>query len=75
MVVTTQAGREDLLVRVAAATLAQLQQAVGKMIDLQGVRHSNTTLSVSTPVPYRVQPLLDHLTSGAGWGRSTALPK
>lgn len=72
--VTTQAGREDLLVRVAAVTLADLQQAVGRMIEIRGVRHSNTTLSVSTPLAYRVQPLLDHVTSDAGWGRSTALP-
>jgi DNA-binding Lrp family transcriptional regulator len=72
--VTTQAGREDLLVKVAAATLADLQQAVARMIEIRGVRHSNTTLSVSTPLPYRNQPLLDHLTSEAGWGRSTALP-
>lgn len=72
--VTTQAGREDLLVKVAAVTLAELQRAVGQMIEIRGVRHSNTTLSVSTPLPYRVQPLLDHVTSEAGWGRSTALP-
>lgn len=72
--VTTQAGREDLLVKVAAATLADLQQAVARMIEIRGVRHSNTTLSVSNPLPYRVQPLLEHLTSDAGWGRSTALP-
>ncbi|WP_104062372.1 Lrp/AsnC family transcriptional regulator [Arthrobacter sp. 4R501] len=72
--VTTQAGREDLLVRVAAATLADLQQAVASMIEIQGVRHSNTTLSVSTPLPFRVQPLLDHLSKDSGWGRSTALP-
>jgi DNA-binding Lrp family transcriptional regulator len=72
--VTTQAGREDLLVKVAAATLADLQQAVGRMIEVRGVRHSTTTLSVSTPLPFRVQPLLDHLTKESGWGRSTALP-
>lgn len=72
--VTTQAGREDLLVRVAAATLADLQEAVALMIQVRGVRHSNTTLSVSTPLPFRIQPLLDHLTRNSGWGRSTALP-
>ena len=73
--VITQAGREDLLVRVAAATLAELQAAVGRMVNLAGVRHTNTTLSVSTPLPYRVQPLLDHLTQGSGWGRSTPPPE
>jgi DNA-binding Lrp family transcriptional regulator len=72
--VTTQAGREDLLVRVAAGTLLELQQAVGQMIDIPGVRHSNTTLSISTPLPYRVQPLLDHVTKKSGWGKSTPLP-
>lgn len=73
--ITTQAGREDLLVRVAAVTLPELQQAVGRMIDIPGVRRSNTTLSVSTPLRYRVQPLLDQLTKESGWGRSTPLPK
>jgi DNA-binding Lrp family transcriptional regulator len=73
--ITTQAGREDLLVRVAAVTLQELQRAVGEMIEVHGVRRSNTTLSVSTPLPYRVQPLLDRLTQEAGWGRSTPPPK
>jgi DNA-binding Lrp family transcriptional regulator len=72
--VTTQAGREDLLVRVASATLQELQAAAARMIDIPGVRHTNTTLTVSTPLPYRVQPLLDHLTRDLGWGRSTPLP-
>lgn len=72
--VTTQAGREDLLVRVASATLQELQAAAARMVDIPGVRHTNTTLTVSTPLPYRVQPLLDHLTKELGWGRSTPLP-
>ncbi|MGO4806831.1 Lrp/AsnC family transcriptional regulator [Arthrobacter sp. 2MCAF15] len=73
--VIIQAGREDLLVRVAAVTLSALQEAVGRMISIPGVRHTNTNLTVSTPLPYRVQPLLDHLTQESGWGRSTPLPK
>ena len=72
--VTTQAGREDLMVRVASTTLQGVQSAAARMVDIPGVRHTNTTLTVSTPLPYRVQPLLDHLTKDLGWGRSTPLP-
>jgi hypothetical protein len=35
------------------------------------VRKTTTTFLVSTPVPFRVQPLLHKLTEDAGWGRST----
>lgn len=69
--VNTQAGREDLLVRVGAPTHPELQEVVTRMIDTPGVRHTTTTLIVSTPVAYRTQPLLDHLTATAGFGRAT----
>lgn len=69
--VNTQAGREDLLVRVAAPTHGELQEVVTRIIDLEGVRHTVTTLIVSTPLPFRTQPLLDTLTEGVGFGRST----
>lgn len=72
--INTQAGREDLLVRVASETHAELQRTVTEMIDVPGVRRSTTTLIVSTPLPFRTQPLLDHLTRDAGYGRSTPLP-
>lgn len=70
----TTTGREDLLVRLAASDNPELQQVVQRVIGLPGVAHSNTTLALTTPLPYRVQPLLDHLTQESGWGRSTALP-
>ncbi|WP_199439774.1 Lrp/AsnC family transcriptional regulator [Umezawaea beigongshangensis] len=72
--VVTQAGREDLVARVASSTHKTLQEVVTVIIDLPGVRHTTTTLAVSTPVPYRLQPLLDKLTEGRGWGRSTPGP-
>ena len=72
--VNTLAGREDLLVRVAALTHTGLQDAVTTMIAIRGVRHTTTTLIVSTPVRYRTQPVLDLLTRESGFGRSTALP-
>lgn len=69
--INTQAGREDLVARVAAPTHGELQQVVTQMIELDGVRHTVTTMIVSTPLAFRTQPLLDQLTSDAGFGRST----
>ncbi|MFC5676710.1 Lrp/AsnC family transcriptional regulator [Aeromicrobium endophyticum] len=69
--INTQAGREDLLARVAAPTHRELQEVVNQMIQIDGVRHTVTTMIVSTPLPFRTQPLLDRLTAEAGFGRST----
>ncbi len=69
--INIQAGREDLLVRVAAPTHGELQEVVTQMIEVDGVRHTVTTLIVSTPLPFRTQPLIDRLTAGFGFGRST----
>jgi DNA-binding Lrp family transcriptional regulator len=68
-------GREDLLVRVATQTQAGLQQLIEQIVGIPGVVHSTTTLALTTPLPYRVLPLLEDLTKGAGWGRSTPAPK
>lgn len=68
-------GREDLLVRVATSTHAELQILLEKIANLPGVTHSTTTIALTSPLPYRIQPLLEHLTDDAGWGRSTALPR
>jgi DNA-binding Lrp family transcriptional regulator len=64
-------GEGDLLVRVAASALAELQDLIHEMVDLHGVAGSATVVSLSNPLSYRVQPLLDDVTRGAGWGRST----
>jgi DNA-binding Lrp family transcriptional regulator len=64
-------GREDLLVRVATETQADLQQLIEGIVGTAGVVHSTTTLALTTPLPYRAVPLLRHITRDAGWGRST----
>jgi DNA-binding Lrp family transcriptional regulator len=64
-------GREDLLVRVATETQADLQQLIEGIVGTPGVVHSTTTLALTTPLPYRAVPLLKHITRDAGWGRST----
>ncbi|SNS82779.1 Lrp/AsnC family transcriptional regulator [Rhodococcoides kyotonense] len=68
-------GREDLLVRVATATQADLQNLIQEVVSITGVSHSNTTLALTTPLPYRIQPLLEHLGQQQGWGRSTPAPR
>jgi DNA-binding Lrp family transcriptional regulator len=67
-------GREDLLVRVATQTQADLQQLIEAIVGTAGVVHSTTTLALTTPLPYRAVPLLKHITRDAGWGRSTPRP-
>jgi DNA-binding Lrp family transcriptional regulator len=67
-------GREDLLVRVATNTQAELQELVVGILAIPGVVHSSTTLALTTPLPYRVIPLLDETTRDAGWGRATPKP-
>lgn len=64
-------GREDLLVRAAAVSQAGLQEMIQRIVAIEGVTHSTTTLALTTPLPYRVIPLLKEITRDAGWGRST----
>lgn len=72
--VRIQAGREDLLVRVAIESLEGLQTLTAAIVAIDGVRKTTSTFTVATPVPYRAQPLLDKLTANAGWGCSTPAP-
>ena len=67
-------GREDLLVRVATITQASLQDLIEQILSIPGVSHSSTTLALTTPLTYRVQPLLEKLSRDATWGRSTPSP-
>jgi hypothetical protein len=62
------------LVRLGTTSHAELQELIQRIVALEGVSHSNTSLALTTPLPYRVQPLLAHVTRSAGWGRSTPLP-
>ena len=72
--VRIQAGREDLLVHVAIPSLEALQELTAVVVQIDGVRKTTSTFTVSTPIPHRVEPLLRKVTRGAGWGRSTPAP-
>ncbi len=67
-------GREDLLVHLATTSHAELQELIQRIVALSGVSHSNTSIALTTPLTYRIQPLLSHVTRSTGWGRSTPLP-
>ena len=70
--VLTCTGDADLVVRLAAESNAQLQDLVQEVLCVPGVVRTTTVVVLTTPVPYRVQPLLQHLTRGAGRGRARA---
>lgn len=65
-------GREDLLIRLAAQSQEDLLQVLERIHTIEGVAHTTTTLALSTPVAYRTQPLVEHLTRGSGHGRSAS---
>jgi DNA-binding Lrp family transcriptional regulator len=68
--VLTCTGDADLVVRMAAESNAQLQDLIQDVLAVPGVVRTTTVIVLTTPVPYRVQPLLQHLTEGAGRGRA-----
>jgi DNA-binding Lrp family transcriptional regulator len=64
-------GQADLLVRVATTSHAELQELIQRIVALDGVSHANTSLTLTTPLAHRVQPLLNEVTQSSGFGRST----
>lgn len=54
-------GSEDLLVQAATRTHEGLQELIQRVVSIRGVAHSNTTLALTTPLRFRVQPLIDTL--------------
>ena len=70
----TQAGHQDLLLLIGAENLESLQDLTARIVRIPGVRRTETTLTVSTPIPYRLGPVLASVAKGRGWGRSTPAP-
>lgn len=71
----TLAGREDVVVHVACRSVSDIQRITIELVNIEGVRHTNTTLIVNMVVPFRVGPLLASSTTDGGWGRSTPPPR
>lgn len=67
-------GRSDLAVRIAARNHAELQAILQQVLALPGVVRTNTEIALTTPVPFRVGPLLAALTEDTGRGRAGHRP-
>ena len=63
-------GRSDLMVRVAARSHPELQALLQDVLAIPGVVRTATEIALTTPVPFRVGPLLEALTEDRGRGRA-----
>ncbi|GLZ43435.1 Lrp/AsnC family transcriptional regulator [Actinokineospora sp. NBRC 105648] len=54
-------GQGDLLVRMVARDNADLQQVIDRVVNVEWVRRTSTSIALSTPVPPRVRPLLERV--------------
>jgi DNA-binding Lrp family transcriptional regulator len=68
--VNATTGRSDLIVRIAARSHGELQSLIQEVLAIPGVLRSSTEIALSTPVAYRVGPLLGALSRDAGRGRA-----
>lgn len=66
-------GQGDLLVRMVARSNADLQRVIDAVVDVAGVVHTSTSIALSTPVPFRVRPILERL-AGRDVSRGRARP-
>ncbi|MFI7128234.1 Lrp/AsnC family transcriptional regulator [Nonomuraea sp. NPDC050153] len=53
-------GQHDLLCRVVAHTTEHLQEIIASILASPAVRRTDTTIALSTQIPYRVEPLLEN---------------
>ena len=63
-------GASDLVVRVACPGNSELQALVQEVLAVPGVVRTTTEIALTTPVQYRVAPLLAELTAARGRGRA-----
>lgn len=68
--VNATTGRSDLVVRVAAEGNPELQAVLQDVFSIPGVVRTVTDVALTTPVAYRVDPLLHALTRDRGRGRA-----
>lgn len=54
----TITGPGDLLCRVVARSNQHLQQVLDRIVEVHGILRSASTIALSTPIPYRVLPLV-----------------
>ncbi len=52
-------GQGDLLVRMVAKSNADLQRVIDEVVDVRWVERTSTSIALTTPIPFRVRPLLE----------------
>ncbi|WP_084959291.1 Lrp/AsnC family transcriptional regulator [Thermoactinospora rubra] len=52
-------GQHDLLCRVVARSTDHLQDVIAAILASPAVQRTDTTIALSTQIPYRIEPLLD----------------
>jgi DNA-binding Lrp family transcriptional regulator len=52
-------GQHDLLCRVVARTTDHLQEIIARILASPTVQRTDTTIALSTQIPYRIEPLLE----------------
>ncbi|MEZ0076900.1 Lrp/AsnC family transcriptional regulator [Planotetraspora sp. GP83] len=52
-------GQADLLCRVVARSTPHLQEIIARILTSPAVQRSDTTIALSTQIPFRVDPLLE----------------
>lgn len=55
----TTAGTVDLMCRIAARSSTEMQATIDRLVDQPAIVRSTTSIVLSTPLNYRVRPLLD----------------
>lgn len=59
-------GQGDLLVRIVATSNADLQRVIDEVVDVRWVERTSTSIALTTPIPYRVRPLLERAKAAPG---------
>lgn len=57
-------GQADLLCRVVARSTAHLQEIIAQVLASPAVQRTDTTIALSTQIPYRIDPLLHTAADG-----------
>lgn len=62
--VHTITGTGDMLCRIVSRDNADLQRVIDQVLGYDGVVRSSTVIALSSPVPYRVLPLVEEAATG-----------
>lgn len=52
-------GQADLLCRVAARSTPHLQEVIARILASPAIQRTDTTIALSTQIPFRIEPLLN----------------